>query len=328
MPRPNKPWYWKARGEWCVKIDGKRRRLGPDKDEAFRKFHELMAKPREAIVVGSVAEIIEAFMDWVEANRPKSYEWYKKRIDRFYPLIRHLPITSLKPFHIQRELDKHDCTDAFKAGCVAAVKRPFNWAMEQGYIDRNPLRGLKKPKPNHREQILSQEEFDQAVAIIPNQNFNDLAHFVWYTGCRPQEAVIVAPRMYYRRLSRIVLPIVDSKGKTHHRIIYLCDEAKEIVERNLGNSPTIFVNTKGKPWTANAVCSTWNRIKKKLGTRYCTYALRHSYATHQLQNGTDPVTLATLLGHRDTTMLSKVYANLSQDPAYLRKQAARKNGDS
>ena len=202
------------------------------------------------------------------------------------------------------------------------------YLVDQGHLERSPLRGLKKPVPNHREQILSQEEFDEALAQVPNQNFNDLAHFVWYTGCRPQEAVIVTSAMYDSKFTRIVLPIVDSKGKKHHRIIYLCDEAKEIVERNLGNEPTLFLNTKGKPWTANAICSTWNRIKNKLRTRYCTYALRHSYATHQLQNGTDPVTLATLLGHRDTTMLSKVYANLSQDPEYLLKQASGRNDDS
>ncbi len=327
MARQNKPWYWKARGEWYVKINGKRHRLGPDKDEAFRQFHELMSKPAD-ISPGSVAELIDKFMDWTEINRPKSYEWYQKRIKHFYDDIKGLRIHDLKPHHIQRELDKHTWSASYKAGCVMGMKRVFNWGIEQGYIDTSPLRGLKKPKPNHREQILSQVEFDQAIDTVPNQNFKDIALFVWYTGCRPQEVVTITPEMYDPRFSRIILPIVDSKGQTYHRIIYLPDEAKEIVERSLGNSPTLFVNTKGRPWTANSIGSTWNRIKKKVGTRYCTYALRHSYATHQLQTGTDPVTLATLLGHQDTTMLSKVYANLSQDPEYLRKQASRKNDDS
>lgn len=34
MARPHKIWFWKARGEWCVKIDNIRHRLGPDKDQA------------------------------------------------------------------------------------------------------------------------------------------------------------------------------------------------------------------------------------------------------------------------------------------------------
>ena len=105
--RQNKPWYWKARGEWCVKINGVRHRLWPNKNKAIRKFDELMAQVPETITPGTVAEVIEAFMDWAEANRPKSYQWYKRRIDKFYSQIRDLRTSDLKPYHIQRELDRH-----------------------------------------------------------------------------------------------------------------------------------------------------------------------------------------------------------------------------
>jgi len=326
MPRPNKPWFWKARQEWCVKINGVRHRLGSDKGEAIRQFHELLAKSPEAIVPGTVAEVIEAFMDWVEANRPKSYEWYKKRIDKFYALIRELSTTDLKPYHIQRELDRHKWSDAFKAGCVTAIKRAFNWALDQGYLDKNPLRGLRKPDPGRREQVLSQRDFDGALACVPNQNFNDIASFIWFTGCRPEEAVKITVEMVDLRLSRVIIPRPEAKKKKRPRVIYLCDEAKKIVERNIGNSPTLFLNTKGKPWTANAICSTWGRIERKTGKRFCSYALRHSYITHQLKTGANTVTLAHLVGHEDASMISKVYGHVELDPEYMRKHASRNGG--
>jgi hypothetical protein len=50
MARPPKPWWNEDRGEYNVNIRGERHRLGPDKEEAERKFHELMAKPVEAPV--------------------------------------------------------------------------------------------------------------------------------------------------------------------------------------------------------------------------------------------------------------------------------------
>jgi len=268
MARRAKPWFRKQVGEWYVTIDGQQHRLGPDKAEAYRRFHELMTKPKTTIVTGSVAEVIERFTDWTEVNRPKSYDWYKKRIDRFYGIIAKLRVCDLRPFHIQEELDKHNWSDAYKAGCVTAVKRVFNWALEQGYIDQSPLRGLKKPDPGRREQIISQEEFDQALGHVPNQNFKDIARFVWYTGSRPEEAVKLEPRHYEKKLCRIVFPMLDSEGKRRHRIIYLCDEAKEIVERNLGNSPTLFLNTKGRSWTAYSIACTWGRIEAKTGERY------------------------------------------------------------
>jgi integrase len=324
MARRPKPWYWKARKAFYVTIDGKQHPLGPDKAEAHRRFHELMSKPKTAIVAGSVAEVIEHFMDWLEVNRPKSYDWYKRRIDKFYPTIRDFRIAELKPHHIQKELDSHEWSDAFKAGCVTAMKRCFNWAMEQEHIEKNPLRGLKKPEAGHREQTITQDDFDTALSHVPNQNFRDIAGFIWYTGCRPEEAVKITPGMVDLPNARIVIPRPEAKKKKRPRIIYLCPEAREIVERNIGNSPTLFVNTLGHQWTAYAIACTWGRIAKKTGVKYCSYALRHSYATHQLQTGTDPVTVATLLGHSDTSMLAKVYANLS--PEYLASKARRNGG--
>lgn len=317
MARRPKPWYWKERKAWYVTINRIRHNLGTEKAQAYKAFHNLMTKP-ETIVRGSVAEVLEKFMDWTEKNRPKSYDWYKKRLDRFYPLISNLFLSELRPLHIQEELDKHDWSDAYKAGCVTALKRVFNWSLKQGYIDRNPLLGLTKPEAGRREQILTQEQFDTALSHVPNQNFKDIASFIWYTGCRPEEAVKIDPSMVQG--DKIVIPRPEAKKKKKPRIIYLCPEAKEIVERNIGNSP-LFLNTQGRQWTAYAIACTWGRIEKKTGVRYCSYALRHSYATHKLQSGTDAVTVATLLGHQDTSMLAKVYANLEEK--YLLANAGR-----
>ena len=332
MARRPKPWWRAQCNQYYVTINGVQHPLGPEKKEAERRFHELMSKaPEEPIAPGTVAEVVEHFMDWTQLHRaPRTYDWYKERIDRFYPRIKHLRVADLKPFHIQEQLDKHDWSPAYKAGCVTALKRAFNWARKQGYIDRNPLHGLEKPDPGKREQIMSEKEFDDALSNVPNQNFNDLAHFVWYTGCRPEEAIIVEARHFDGTHSRIVIPADQAKGRRRIRIIYLPDEALEIVRRNAEANPDgpIFRNTKGRPWTAYAVNNTFERIKRKTGTKFCMYTLRHSYATHKLQTGTDPITLANLLGHADTSMLSKVYANLAQDPEYLRKQAARRSGDS
>jgi integrase len=78
------------------------------------------------------------------------------------------------------------------------------------------------------------------------------------------------------------------------------------------------------PRRPDSVGCTFTRIKKKTGVRYSLYALRHFYATHKLQEGTDPITLANLLGHADTAMLARVYANVAQDAEYMRTQATRK----
>ena len=72
MPRSNKIWFWEARNEWCVKINKVRHRLGPDKAEAERRFHELKAAPEVTPTPAksdAVAVIIDEFLEWTQKNR-------------------------------------------------------------------------------------------------------------------------------------------------------------------------------------------------------------------------------------------------------------------
>ena len=335
MPRPNKPWFWAARGEWCVKINKVRHRLGPDKEEAFRRFHELMMeRPSKPIRAGAILEIAEAFMDWTQLHRaPRTYDFYKERIERFLKAVPNMQVTEIKPYHAQQWLDSYkDWSDGYKAGVVTSLKRMFNWAVKQGYIDRNPLNGLEKPDAPPRDQLISPQLFEEILSHVPNHNFHDIARFVWFTGCRPEEAVIIEPRHYDAEHKRIVLPKNEAKGRKRARIIYLPDEALEIVQRNLNNTP-IFLNTKGRPWTAYAINCTFERVKKKMGVRFCMYALRHSFGNQSITKaGLSLEETAIAMGHRDTTMIYKVYGHLVDSPDHMQKlvnkSARARNGDS
>lgn len=65
------------------------------------------------------------------------------------------------------------------------------------------------------------------------------------------------------------------------------------------------------------------RLAKSLVQRYSLYAIRHSWATHALERGIDSVTVGILMGHADASMVAKVYQHLTQNPAFLLKQAKR-----
>lgn len=68
----------------------------------------------------------------------------------------------------------------------------------------------------------------------------------------------------------------------------------------------------------------WRRYRKKIGLEeYGLHQLRHTYATILCASGTDIITASKLMGHCDTTMLSRVYAHVI--PEYAR-QAATKVG--
>jgi integrase len=69
------------------------------------------------------------------------------------------------------------------------------------------------------------------------------------------------------------------------------------------------------------------RLAKEYGKRYSLYTFRHSACTRMLTEAKlDAVTTAVLMGHRDTTMISRHYAHLAQRPEHLRDAATRWSG--
>ena len=127
---------------------------------------------------------------------------------------------------------------------------------------------------------------------------------------------------------RIVLPPSEAKGKKHFRVIYLTERARAILTRLMEARPegVLLLNVRGTPWTKDAINCAFTRLSKKLGKKYHLGVLRKGFATEALKNGLDTVTVAHLLGHTDTSMISRVYAKVQQDPAFMAEAMRRAKG--
>lgn len=341
MPRIPKPWFREERQAYFVKIRKVCHNLGPDKEEATRRFHELMAAPptapvsRETPSVGiSVAELLDKFLCWCEQHRSKrSLEWYGGHLQSFCKAIKFattLTPTALKSHHLQDWVDQpaHAKWGANqKRGAIIAVQRPFNWAVKLGYIDKNPVAGVEKPSPTRREEFINPMDFQEMISEIDEGNpFRDLLMFMWETGCRPQEARHLEARHFNRTLGRFEIPPLEAKGKKRWRIIRLTATALAIAERRMKDGATkIFSNGSGTPWTAGSINCRFQRLKKRTGLAHCAYEIRHSFANRLLVSGIDHLTVAELMGHADGKMLAMTYQHLDQSNEHLQNAL---NGDA
>jgi integrase len=61
------------------------------------------------------------------------------------------------------------------------------------------------------------------------------------------------------------------------------------------------------------------KIAREGDVRFAMYDIRHCFATRKLKEGHDPITVATLLGHKDAAMLCKHYEEISRDGDHLRR---------
>jgi integrase len=353
MARTPRPWYRSERDEWRVRIRGVDYNLGPHPEghptprkqrgrwnapqPILDSFHTLLATPAAPPIPApprcpSVGEVFDKFLEWCQQKKaPRTYEWYKGHIQDFCDALKarpqqlrpsRLPADQLRPFHVSEWVDGHATWGSNqKRGAIVAVTRPFNWAAKQGYLDASPVRGVEKPEAVKRASRLTPEHFAELIALVRDRPFRDLLEFSYEVGCRPQEARHVERRHVRLDLHRIEIPPEEAKGKRRWRVIYLSDKAEEIVRRLLADSPDggkLFLNLHGNPWKVHAVNCRFGRLKAKLGVRFAAYDLRHCFATRKLKEGRDPITVATLLGHKDASMLCKHYEELSRDGEHLR----------
>ena len=328
------PFWRKQTNCFYVQVGKKQHRLSADKTEAYRLYHELMSRPPEmatsplAPSEQLVVKIVDDFLEWAKCNRaPATYDIYHRLLQKFAEAIPgELTVSDLKPFHVTRVMDANSpiWSDNTKRDFAVTVQRAFNWAEKQGLLERNPLRHVEKPAREAREMAVSPVDHAAILAAIEEPNFRDLVELAWETGSRPVELRKIEARFVSD--NRIVFPPKEAKGKRHHRVIYLgTDTARETVERLCQINPEgpILRNSAGKPWTKDSINCAFFRLKKKLGVKFHMGAFRKGFTTEALKNGVDTVTLAHLLGHRDASMISRVYGRVQQDPVHMAEAARR-----
>jgi len=264
-----KPFFKKSRKLWYVEISRRQYNLGPDREAAFRLYHELMHEPaRQQVDSRSLLAVIDAFLEWVQKNQaPDTYEWYRYRLERFARTYPAFGMLDVKPYHVQQWVDGYPkLSRTSRRNYVRSVKRCFKWATKQGYIETNPVEHMEVPGSDRRENIVTAEQYEKLLSLIRDPGLHDLVVTTWEVGCRPQESLRVEARHVDLKNSRWVFPKSESKGKREPRVVYLAGASAEVTQRLVEQHPTgpLFRNSEGNPWTPDAVNSAFDRIRVRL----------------------------------------------------------------
>lgn len=322
MPRPHKIWYWKARGEWCVKINGKRTRLGTDREKAKTKFHELMLNSDKPVSSSSFSAVLDAFLDWTEANRAqRTYERYSELLQSFLDFAGDTPISSIKPFTVTQWCESHAWNQTTQNTAIRAIKRALNWAETMGYC-HNPIARMPAPKPLRRETVVSPENFDKLLTYV-HDSFADLLIVSYDSGTRPQEITLLRPEHIQLDKCRAVLPSKEAKKGIPRAIYFPTDRSMEIIKRLMQKEGLLFTNTRGKKWTRSAIKCRFARLEEKTGRRFRMYDFRRTWITRKIIAGVDSHVVAQLAGHKSTAMLDKHYSVIAEDHQFMLDSARR-----
>lgn len=298
-----KPFYKTSRNCWYVTINGKQTRLDPDKDKAFTKWKELTL-PTNAV---KVTNVVKRFLD--RPRKPSTQRFYENHLRLFLAEAANLRVSDLRAYHLTDLLDKHPGQN-YRHNIARTVKTCFKWLVDNEHIERSPFSNVKTPPSVSRgdEAYLTDEQVSR-ILDTARGDLHDILTFLHETGCRPKEARTLQSR--HLREQTAVFPKEESKGGRNQRVIHLPDEIVALVQRLRLKRPTgpLFLNG-DKPWTSQAL------VEKCKG--FTPYQLRHSFATSAILRGVDLLTIATLMGHTDLKMLTKVYQHIQRCDQHLK----------
>lgn len=227
-------------------------------------------------------------------------------------------------------LQKEEYKRASIARKLASLRAFCRWAKKQAYIEGDPTIGVLAIKQEERlPKFLRQREVE-ALLEAPDVNTPDglrdraLMELLYASGIRAGEAhdLDVSDLMMDQEEMRIR----HGKGD-RERIAYLGQAAIEAVKtylshgrpelasRNAGAPDRgVFLNKFGKRLSDRGIRRTFDKYFSLASERFKTtpHTLRHSFATHLLDNGADLRAVQELLGHAHL-VTTQVYTHVTTE---------------
>lgn len=342
-----KVWFRKFDGWWylTLKEGGTRLQIklvkGPDDKETKIKaekqaIQELAARQhaddredKSTPAWTTAGHIIRAFLNHsAEEHTEETATWHRNLLTPFMEKFGKLRLSRLRKRHVKEWLKDKGYNPTSSNRAVGALKRAFNWAVEEEHIARNPIAHVRKPKSLVRDRTLSADERVLILAHIRGPEFRTFVNAMTLTGCRPGEVALVTAEMVDLQTGTWVLVKHKTAKKTGKpRVVYLCPEALDLTRSLMAKHPEgpLFLNSRGKPWTRNAIRIRFRNLRRKFPELkgIVAYTYRGSFATDALESGVPDASVAALLGHTNTNTLHRFYNRLSSRTGHLKDAAAK-----
>ncbi len=263
---------------------------------------------------------IKNFLDFIENDKKASQntlQSYRRDVMQYSEYINEKKINYLKVDEEDiREYLKYMSDIGKKSSTIsrglASIRAFYQYLLRVKKVKRNPTEGIQSPKIEKRvPSVLTSQEVELLLEQPKNVDLKGIRdkamlEFAYATGMKVTEIISL-------NLEDVNLEegYVICKNKDKSRNIPLGSLSLKALKEYIENSRNIlikdesitalFVNTNGQRLTRQGF---WKIVKFYKEQAHITkditpHILRHSFATHLLQNGADLKAIQTMLGHSD-----------------------------
>lgn len=278
---------------------------------------------------------ITAFMDYLNFEKGLSSNTqaaYRRDLEKFVQFLA-MKEYSTDPHQITKQqilsflswqLD-HEASHATVARSLSSLKTFYKFMILEEYADSNPAQDLETPKVKRKlPAVLSIEEVDKLmqqpnVTLPLGLRDRAMLELMYGTGIRVSEMLGLQIedvnstagflRCFGKGRKERIIPVNQTSLDWIQR--YLA-RARNSLLRNQGGR-TLFLNAHGRPMSRQGFFKILAHYveKAELKPEVTPHTLRHSFATHLLENGADLRAVQEMLGHADIST-TQIYTHLTK----------------
>lgn len=228
---------------------------------------------------------------------------------------------------------------------LASLRSFFRYCQREGLVKTNPAKPLRNPRPDRKlPHFLTTTDVGKLLAAPPKDGgfgLRDRAilETMYSAGLRVSEAVGINDEDLDFDQGIVRIRGKGRKERFGHlgshaiRAVQQWTKVRLLAPSTAGRKAPVFTNKFGKRLTTRSVARMLEKYLKLTGLdlRTTPHTLRHSFATHLLDNGADIRSVQELLGHK-SLVTTQIYTHLSTanlraayEKAHPRARAARAN---
>lgn len=201
---------------------------------------------------------------------------------------------------------------------IASIKGFFKYICHKRIIKTNPSISIVSPKlPKKLPKVLSLAELEKILKN--NLDIRDYAivELLYCSGIRVSELVNL--KINNLDINQRVIKVFGKGSK--ERIVPIARKCIEILDKYLkkrelialknNSEPYLFLEENGKKITRQRVYKIIHSLGKTIDKDISPHTIRHSFATHLLENGADLRVVQELLGH-SSIVTTQLYTHISK----------------
>ncbi len=283
-------------------------------DGSWREFKEkLKLRDRGTL---TLEEYSKTYIEEYAKARNKRNSWKRKQTSfrALNSVLGRISLEAITPAHLHGYVARRKKTGVMEATInwdISAIKHMFNYAMDCGLVEENPLRNFKKLREDQKARPRFTEEQVQTVIKAVRADCRPLFIFLRETGCRREEALSLQ-HWQIQEESRLVVFSEDTKSKKY-RYVPLTDEALQAVQTlpRLQDCVYVFYNHETKDRWSDCR-KPWEQAREKVGLPEIQVKdLRRHFAIDLAEDDANMHDIQQVLGHASVATTERHYAQFS-----------------